>query len=265
MDSHGGTVSDSVSALIDEWAHADPSLELSSVDVIQRLRRVRSYLDIRLEENFAAHGLTGTGFGVLSFLIRNPGHELSQRRLSELLMLTPGTISVRIDKLESQGFVKRLPDPDDRRSTIVGLTSLGRQRFDECAPSHLALQERLLAALRTDELSSLTQLLHKLLVSFESHDPTRNPRPFGLVVASAHEARELQRSLGLNEVSGLLVRNVEDESSARNAGIKPGDLLVEVDGIPLVSLVDLAAASDTQSASEVTYIRGDQRITSMLT
>ena len=64
----------------------------------------------------------------------------------------------------------------------------------------------------------------------------------GVAVAPSHVARRMRRSVGLPERDGVLVRGVEDDSLAADAGIEAGDLLVDAGGRPLTDADDLFAA-----------------------
>ena len=56
------------------------------------------------------------------------GGRLSAGRLAEEASLTTGAVTAVIDRLESKGYARRLPDPDDRRRVLVELTDLARER-----------------------------------------------------------------------------------------------------------------------------------------
>lgn len=64
-------------------------------------------------------------------------------------------MSVRIDRLESMGLVRRESDPDDGRGVLVALTPAGLAAFDAAAPAHLANEARLLAPLAPAERAAL--------------------------------------------------------------------------------------------------------------
>jgi serine protease Do len=84
----------------------------------------------------------------------------------------------------------------------------------------------------------------------------------GVAIAPSHVAQRLRRSVGLPEREGLLVRGVEDDSPAANAGIVEGDLIVEVAGKAVTDgdgLVDAIAAAPTPY--EVRIVRGTEERT----
>jgi DNA-binding MarR family transcriptional regulator len=81
------------------------------------------------------------------------------------MVLSSGATTNRIDRLEKAGLVERLPDPNDRRGTLVVLTEKGRRVVDEALVSHLANEEHLLSGLPASDRRQLTSLLRKLLVS----------------------------------------------------------------------------------------------------
>lgn len=238
--------SDSVDRLIAEWAAADPTLDVDIVGVVHRVRLLRAHIESALEENFRSHRLTGTGFGVLSALIRaGDPHRLNQRDLVEAVHLSPGTVSLRIDQLEVDGLVRRMADPEDRRSTLVELTDRGREVFDRVAPGHLVLQQRLVASLTDAEQRQLIELLRRLLVGFEPAATEGPLADFGLTVAPAHESMAMQAQMGMDPVPGLLVRSVRPGSPAETRGLFTGDLIVSTDGTASRSALDIVAAVRT--------------------
>jgi serine protease Do len=89
--------------------------------------------------------------------------------------------------------------------------------------------------------------------------PSR-PR-LGVGIMPPEVARKLRRSVGLPDSEGLLIRFVEDESPAANAGIDQGDLITKAGGKTLQSADDLHDALETAGTSiELTIVRGsDER------
>jgi DNA-binding MarR family transcriptional regulator len=248
---------DSVDALLASWAAARPDLDMSPVAVVNRLLRVRAFIDRELDRVFDAYDLTAPSFAVLVTLTRIGGEGgVSQKRLADELGLTAGTVSVRIDRLVEQGLVRRDADPDSKRSVQVSLTAAGRRLFERVVPVHLANEDRLLAALDADEREQLAALLRKLLVELEGADREAAER-LGVALEPAHVAIRRRAAVGLAPAPGLLVRAVRDGGPAERAGVEPGDVLLRADGIELRSTTALDAALDA-GHPRLTVLRGDE-------
>jgi DNA-binding MarR family transcriptional regulator len=238
------TPPDSVDALLEPWAKTRPDLSFEPVAVITRLARIRRHIDRELEPVFERFGLSPSTFEALVTLMRIAGDSgVSQKRLADEIGVTPGTISIRVDRLVEEGLAERRADPASKRNSLVALTDQGRELFERVAPDHLANERRLLASLSDEDRRTLVGLLRKLLVEFEGSAPIDDEgRRLGLVLTPAHVTMELRESVGLPEVAGLLVRAVEPDSPAAEAGIKPGDLLMAGDDRELRSSSALYAA-----------------------
>ena len=77
-------------------------------------------------------------------------------------MLTSSGTTKRLDRLEQAGLIRRDPDPDDRRGTLITLTAAGRRLIDSVTEAHLENERRLLDALSDSEQRRLADLLRKL-------------------------------------------------------------------------------------------------------
>ncbi len=87
-------------------------------------------------------------------------------------------------------------------------------------------------------------------------------RRLGAAIAPRQAARHLRAAAGLPEVDGLLVRGVEEGGAADRAGLRRGDVLTAVGGVPLESADDLYAALDGDAASlQFTVVRATEEIT----
>jgi DNA-binding MarR family transcriptional regulator len=258
--------SDSVGRILDDWARLRPELDFAPVGVFTRLNRLRSVFDAELTAFFRNFGLSSSDFAVLANLRRaGEPHVLSQSALMSELRLTSGTISVRVDRLERLGLVRRMADPDDGRGVLVEMTALGAAKFDEVAPLHLANEARLLSALDPDDLARMSELLARLLGSFE-HDCSILDPALGLQVAPAHEALLKRADAGLSERVGLLVTSVVAGRAADAARLRRGDLLVAADGRALrtISDLDIAVRDSAGDRVHIEHLRGERRRTAVL-
>jgi DNA-binding MarR family transcriptional regulator len=78
-------------------------------------------------------------------------------------MMTSGGMTAALDRLERKGLVARLPNPADRRGSLVRLTDAGRDVIDEAMTQHVRTEQRLVAGLDEHERAQLRVLLRKLL------------------------------------------------------------------------------------------------------
>jgi MarR family 2-MHQ and catechol resistance regulon transcriptional repressor len=108
--------------------------------------------------NLSATGLGDSDFRVLEVLLsKGP---LPVNTIGPKVWLTPGSISVAIDRLEKKKLVKRRTT-DDRRVRLVELTAKGRELIAKTFESHAAAMEKATALSREERLT-LLQLLKKL-------------------------------------------------------------------------------------------------------
>lgn len=106
------------------------------------------------------HGLSPTEFAVLELLYHKGGTPL--QRIGEQILLTSGSITYTIDKLESKGLLRRVPCPDDRRVTYAEMTPQGKALFDDIFPIHAQAITRIMGGLSTEEKTTAVELLKKL-------------------------------------------------------------------------------------------------------
>jgi DNA-binding MarR family transcriptional regulator len=157
---------DQVDMILAQWARERPDLDPSPMGVIGRISRAERYIDQALLQIFSKYKLGRGEFDVLATLRRaGPPFRLTPTALYSALMLSSGAMTNRIDRLERAGLVERLPDPTDRRGTLVGLTSSGQKVIDHAIGAHLANETRLLSGLTGEERAVLAALLRKLLLS----------------------------------------------------------------------------------------------------
>ena len=159
---------DEVDVLVSAWRRERPDLDVGPLEVLSRVSRLARHLDLARREAFAAHGLEPWEFDVLAALRREGApYALSPGRLLQVTLVTSGTMTNRIDRLEAKGLVERVPDPDDGRSVRVLLTEAGRTRVDDALTDLLAHERRILAALAAADRAKLADLLRLLALPFE--------------------------------------------------------------------------------------------------
>lgn len=160
---------DEVDRLVAAWRAERPELDVEPLHVLSRVSRLARHLDRARRAAFTEHGLESWEFDVLSALRRSgPPYELSPGRLLRATLVTSGTMTNRIDRLEAAGLVRRRPDPQDRRGVLVRLTDDGRARVDAALDDLLRRERDLLAGLDVGERRALADLLRRLLAPFDA-------------------------------------------------------------------------------------------------
>ena len=160
--------SDAVDKILAQWQRERPDLDVSPMGIIGRMGRLAKHLERAIRETFSEFSLTVGEFDVLAALRRSgQPYQLSPTELFNTLMVSSGTMTHRIDRLEQAELVKRIPEPSDRRGTRIELTDKGFNIIEKAVEAHVINEHRVLSVLEASERKALTQLLRKLLVSFE--------------------------------------------------------------------------------------------------
>ena len=117
---------DSIETLVGEWRRERPDLDAAPFAIFGRIWRLTGNLLGDAEKWLAPIGLTFESFSLIVTLRRSGApYELNPTALYRESLLSSGAMTNRIDRVEALGLVKRLPDPNDRRGTIVRLTPKG--------------------------------------------------------------------------------------------------------------------------------------------
>lgn len=159
---------DEVDRIVAAWRHVRPDLELEPLTVFSRVSRLARHLDLARRTAFARHSLETWEFDVLSALRRaGEPFRLSPGTLVTQTLVTSGTMTNRIDRLESRGFVQRHRSPDDRRGVLVELTDEGLARVDAAMSDLLDIEAKVLTALSPAERPQLADLLRTVTAQFD--------------------------------------------------------------------------------------------------
>lgn len=168
---------DSIETLLAEWRTARPDLDPWPFSLFGRIWRLSANLLGDAETWLSPAGLSFEAFSVIVTLRRSgPPYQLNPTTLYRESLLSSGAITNRIDRVEAEGLVKRLPDPNDRRGTIVRLTPKGLALADRAIKLHFEALAEEFAVLDKQERATLAALLGKLLHAVEQRRVER-PKP----------------------------------------------------------------------------------------
>jgi len=159
---------DEVDRLIAAWKRERPDLDLSPLAVLSRITRIARHLDIARRDAFG--DLENWGFDVLAALRRaGEPHQLSPGQLMQETMVTSGTMTNRLDRLEELQLTTREQDPDDGRGSLVTLTASGMRAVDKALEGLLENERELLGTLSAKDREVLADLLSKLVTEFDEN------------------------------------------------------------------------------------------------
>ena len=159
-----------------EAAREFPDLDPSAAEAFLHLLHTGDELFGVSDRNLASHNISHGRFGVLMLLWRSvqpraarllgadecvPGPR-TPAELADASGVTRATMTGLIDTLERDGFVKREPDPNDRRMMSVRLTPAGEKFLVEFLPGHFKSIARLMSPLSEAERRTLVGLLGKI-------------------------------------------------------------------------------------------------------
>jgi DNA-binding MarR family transcriptional regulator len=109
-------------------------------------------------------GLTPSQFDVISTLGNTSG--MSMNKLGEKTLITKGTLTGIIDRLEQKGLVRREVPEENRRSFTIVLTPEGEKVFEEVFPVHIAYLKQRFEDLNPQELIEMQSTLKALRERF---------------------------------------------------------------------------------------------------
>ena len=120
---------------------------------------------MRALTRYAAAGIEGTGLGdsdfrVLEVLLHKG--PLPVNTIGPIVDLTPGSISIAVDRLFAKGLVSRIESSEDRRVRIVALTPLGKDLIVPAFRKHAGQMKRVFSELSSEELRGLEVALKKV-------------------------------------------------------------------------------------------------------
>jgi DNA-binding MarR family transcriptional regulator len=162
---------DDVDEILAAWRRERPDLDVSPLEVLSRVSRLARRLDLARGSAFSEQGLEAWAFDVLSALRRaGDPYELSPGQLVQQTLVTSGTMTNRVDRLERRGLVERRPDPGDRRGVHVRLTDTGREVVDRAMAELITQENSMLGHLSTADQRQLAGLLRRMLAPLEAHD-----------------------------------------------------------------------------------------------
>ena len=140
----------------------NPELAKNRTRFWLRLLKVTNLVESEIRRRMKAQlNITLPQFDVMAAL-SGPSQGLRMCDISKKLKVSPGNVTVVVDRLVEQNLAQRLNIPGDRRALLVELTDEGREKFSFYAIKHEAWIDEILDLLSDSEAKSITKVMEKL-------------------------------------------------------------------------------------------------------
>jgi DNA-binding MarR family transcriptional regulator len=143
----------------DEFPDGDARSTEAHATLVRTGEALLQELDRRIQATFDVPQPVATALAV----IEGADGPLTPSEISARVIVPSATMTATLDTLERRGWIERLPNPQDRRSTLVAITDAGRDATDRLLPGVRALETASMARLTPKELDTLLRLLGKVL------------------------------------------------------------------------------------------------------
>jgi DNA-binding MarR family transcriptional regulator len=167
---------DHVDSFLDDISADLPAdLDLTVEGIVDRIGSINRRIKWMHEETLDQLGLTLSDWHVLTSLHwAGAPYRRKAGKLARHAELTSGAMTSRLDALEKEGLVRRLRDPDDRRSVLVELTTKGRETHEQGMGIQAQKEALLAEALSDREKEQLNGLLRRVMITLEDRYPGRH-------------------------------------------------------------------------------------------
>ncbi|SDD59148.1 MarR family winged helix-turn-helix transcriptional regulator [Glycomyces harbinensis] len=132
-------------------------------------RRMRNLMDLQINRDLAADGLSEQDYDVLSQLADLPDGRMRVSELGTRLRWSRSRLSHHLTRMVQRGLVGRDEVPGDARGAVAALTDAGGEAIRAAAPGHVAsVREHLIDLLTPQEIRVLGDIAEKVLERLEA-------------------------------------------------------------------------------------------------
>jgi DNA-binding MarR family transcriptional regulator len=101
------------------------------------------------------------------FLALQDGRAMTQTALAQEASVEQPTMANTLARMERDGLIERTPDPNDRRSALVSLTKVGRERAEQALASAIEVNAFAASGLSEAELATYLELVARIVATLE--------------------------------------------------------------------------------------------------
>jgi DNA-binding MarR family transcriptional regulator len=119
---------------------------VNNTDILIKIRKIVRSINLESKKIYKDYGVSIPQVLCLNYLKNSPDFRSTQKELSRFMNLNPSTVNGIVNRLESKGYIARLPKKDDKRKTYIILTSKSSSLLQKIPP---LIHERLSENLKT--------------------------------------------------------------------------------------------------------------------
>ncbi|TPN84497.1 MarR family winged helix-turn-helix transcriptional regulator [Aquimarina algicola] len=145
------------------------------IEILVKLRKIIRSINLESKKIEKELGVSIPQLLVLQYLSDQQDYRAFAKDIKSYINLNASTVSGIITRLESKGFVARLPEPNDKRATYITLTAKGADLLQK---SPTTLQEKLslkLKKLTPEQINELDRNIELLTTIMDVEDVDAAP------------------------------------------------------------------------------------------
>lgn len=127
------------------------------------IKRSALIFDKYANQLLTPYQLTSSQFRILMILYKAPVRSVRQVDIESAFSMTNPTVTGLIQKLEKSGLVKRVANPEDKRSKLLELTEYAESKREEFIALADSLEQEMTEGLSETEVNMLAELLNKVI------------------------------------------------------------------------------------------------------
>jgi DNA-binding MarR family transcriptional regulator len=149
------------------WKREIPNLDVPTEGIVERIQVLARYFDRSMDDTLAEFELDRRAYWLIGNLrYSGPPYRRTPGELAESMHVSSGAMTNRLDRVEALGLIRRLPDPNDRRGTLVEPTEAGHAAWERCVGVQAAREALIASALSDTEKELLHTVLRRLMRAF---------------------------------------------------------------------------------------------------
>jgi DNA-binding MarR family transcriptional regulator len=158
------------------WEREIPDLNSLTEGIVERIQILAKSFDRSLEETLTQYGLDHRSYHLFGRLRSyGPPYRRSPGQLAADMRLSSGAMTNRLDRMEAAGLIRRLPDPSDRRGTLIEPTEAGNATWDRTTGTQAQREAMIASVLEPAEREELHRLLRRLMRAFPDKEHPAEP------------------------------------------------------------------------------------------